>query len=365
MKDLQMLIKPVSGACNMRCAYCFYADEMKNREAPCLGRMDERTAHALIDRALQEAERSVTFAFQGGEPTLAGLPFYEGFVRRVGVRNTKRLAVRYVLQTNGLLLDDAWIAFFKRHAFLVGLSLDGPKDVHDRFRETNEGKSGFARTMRAAQRMLRAGVPFNILCVLTGESARAIGRTYSFYMRNGFSYQQYIPCLNPLGCAGTGGFALTSEAYARALCMLFDAYYADMAQGRYVYIRQFENYAGLLRGCEPESCAMSGRCGIQFVIEADGSVFPCDFYALDAWRLGNVAGDSLSTLAQGEAARAFLHAGDVREAACRICRYFPLCRGGCRRECGDGLHGGTNLYCGAYKAFFAYALPRLELLLQG
>ena len=134
MPPLSILIKPASSACNLRCAYCFYADEASARAVPNFGLMSQAVSHALIEKAAGAAEGSVTFLFQGGEPTLAGLDFYRDFVSYERETVPAGLAVRYAIQTNGILLDEAWCRFFRENRFLVGLSLDGTRACHDRFR---------------------------------------------------------------------------------------------------------------------------------------------------------------------------------------------------------------------------------------
>ena len=140
MPIVNLLIKPASGACNMRCQYCFYADEMAHRTKSPLSVMDQATMHLLIDRVADFAEGSCTFAFQGGEPTLAGLSYFQEFVRYAAEKpELQKLDVHYALQTNGYLLDKEWAEFFHQNHFLIGVSLDGPKDIHDRYRKDSKG----------------------------------------------------------------------------------------------------------------------------------------------------------------------------------------------------------------------------------
>ena len=148
MPPLNLLIKPVSGSCNMNCSYCFYTDEIQHREIACTGKMNDETMHKLIDQAFEYADSQCTFAFQGGEPSLAGLQFYKDFSDYVeNHSNPRNIAIHYAFQTNGLLIDDAWASWFKKHQVLVGISLDGPKSIHDRYRKDHLGQGTFDKVM--------------------------------------------------------------------------------------------------------------------------------------------------------------------------------------------------------------------------
>ena len=360
-----LLIKPASGSCNMACRYCFYRDVSERREVPNLGRMSDVVMERLICRALEESERGCSFAFQGGEPTLAGLDFFRRFVETVRAHNQRNLPVQYAIQTNGLLIDDEWAAFFARERFLVGVSLDGDRETHNAARVTAQDKGTFDAVLRSIDRLRRAGVDFNILCVVTSYTARHAERLYRFFRRQGFDYLQFIPCLDSLEEERGGYFwSLTPERYASFLTRTFDLWYAEMAAGKRVSVRNFDNWLGILLGQPPENCAMSGRCAAYFVVEADGSVYPCDFYVTDAWRLGNLANQSLEQLRNSPTAMHF-EAQSTVPADCRACQWYPLCRGGCRRdrELPDG-RVEANVFCSAYQTFFAHAAGRLQQLAQ-
>lgn len=365
MPSLSLLIKPASGGCNLRCKYCFYHDEQLNRETFSYGLMSEETLEILIKKALDYATVYCSFGFQGGEPTLRGLDFFRKAVELQKKYNVHHAQIHNAIQTNGLLIDDAWAGFLRENHFLVGLSLDGTKDVHDGNRLDPAGKGTFNRVLQAAQKLTAHQVEFNLLTVVTGCTADAAAKIYNFYRRSGLPYQQYIPCLDPLmGERGASPYSLTPEKYAKFLKTLFDLWYRDVTQGRFIYIRYFENLLAMLLGQRPESCGLSGACMLQNVIEADGSVYPCDFYCLDEWRMGCVQEDSFPELAERPAAREFLARGATGREQCAGCEYFPICRGGCRRDREPLGHGG-NYFCAAYKEFFPYALPRLRELARG
>ena len=366
MPPVHLLIKPASGLCNLRCKYCFYADEMQNRQVASFGIMSPETLEKVVSKAFAYASGPVTLAFQGGEPTLAGLDFFRQAVALARQYNTKKLPVHFALQTNGMVLDDDWAAFFAQHRFLIGLSLDGIKDTHDLYRVDVQGLGTYKTVMRAAQILENHRVAYNILTVITAQTAAKAGKIYGFYQKSGFRYQQYIPCLDPLGEArGQHPYSLTPEKYAYFLKTQFDCWYNDIIRGRFAYNRYFENLVGMLLGQPPESCGMSGRCSPQNVVEADGSVYPCDFYVLDQYRLGNLNQQDFPEIEARRAELGFIQTSHKVEEPCRDCRWYPLCRGGCRRdrEQPDGSLG-LNYYCAAYSDFFAYAITRLEEVAQ-
>lgn len=364
MPPLSLLIKPASGSCNMRCKYCFYADETQNREIALLGHMSPETLHTLIDKALNYADGVCTFAFQGGEPSLAGLDFFRDLTDYVSHhKNPKRVRVQYAFQTNGYALNEDWAKWFAENHVLVGVSLDGPKEVHDRYRVDATGKGTYNRVIATLKLLEKNHVDFNILTVVTAANARRGKNLYDFFKKNGYNYQQYIECLDPIGeVPGSHDYSLTPERYEVFLKNTFDAWYLDMRSGRYVYNRYFENLMLILAGQDAESCNMRGVCSKQWVVEADGSVYPCDFYALDAWRLGNINTDSFETMDQNRADMGFIQISQNVPEACKACCWYALCRNGCRRNRDFGTHDTSmkNYFCSAYKHFFEYAYPRLK-----
>lgn len=356
---MNILIKPASGACNMRCRYCFYNDEMAHRSTAIMGMMTIDTLEVLVSRVVESAQKQCVFMFQGGEPTLVGKDFYRALSRLVGQYNKRGIRVGYAIQTNGFAIDEEWAELFAQMHFLVGLSLDGGRELHDTNRRTPSGRGTFDAVMNAARLFDRFGVEYNILTVVTGATARGALSLHNFFDAHGFRYRQYIPCLDPLGQSGAA--ALTDSQYATFLCRTFDAWYSDIVRGKYVYNRTFENYMAIMLGRQPESCGMAGVCSPQYVVEADGSVYPCDFYVLDEYRLGSILTDSFEDMDARRHELGFIERSAVLHPDCRECRYFQLCRGGCYRERIEisPEMPPKNRFCGAYLKFFDYAADRL------
>ena len=368
MPHISLLVKPASSLCNMRCRYCFYADEAASRSQGSLGLMTRDTAAEMIRQALAAAGPSgqLTVAFQGGEPTVAGLAFFEHFVEDMTRYNTARIPVAYAFQTNGLALDEAWAAFLARNRFLVGVSVDGDKALHDEFRVDARGKGTWNRVQKNLALLQRAGVACNLLCVVTRRCARSAVRVYHALQKTGVEYLQFIPCLDPLGMERGGmPYSLLPEDYGTFLCALFDEWYRDWSSGHYTSVRLFDDYVHLAMGLPAGTCATSGSCGAYFVVEADGSVYPCDFYVLDEWKLGHLGDQPLPALAQSDRAVRFLQDGLNHPTACASCQWRQLCFGGCKRDwCDDPAGGKRNYYCSSFQRFFAHAAPRLYQVAQ-
>jgi uncharacterized protein len=363
MPPINILIKPASSSCNLRCKYCFYYDVTENRDKQNYGIMTFDTLEALVKRVFQYGEHFVGFAFQGGEPTLAGLEFYKKLIELQHKYNGKRLRVNNAIQTNGVAIDEEWAKFLSENNFLVGLSLDGPKDVHDISRVDAAGLGSHSRLEKTVELFNKYKVEYNILCVVTKTVTRHVEKIYNYYTKKGFKYLQFIPCLDELGeKPGENPYSLTPERYEDFLKKLFDLWYRDFKQNKKNSIRTFDNVVHMLLGYPPEACDMKGKCSANAVVEADGSVYPCDFYVIDEWKLGDVFNNSLNQMLHGETAKSFVDISKGISENCRQCEYSALCRGGCRRHYEPINNGklGSNYFCSAYKGFYKYTLPRFH-----
>lgn len=360
VKNINCLIKPASSLCNLRCRYCFYADIAENREEKSMGIMSQETSHLLLDEVFRtvDSDGIVHFAFQGGEPTVAGLEFFQDFVTHAKRLCPKGVQMSYALQTNGIVLDKTWVAFLRENHFLVGLSMDGCKDIHDQFRVDAHGNGTWNRVRGSLTLLQNEGVDFNVLCVVTAPCAKHPQKIYQALKKLDVRFIQFIACLDPIGCRGQTRFSLTPELYGKFLCQLFDFWYKDWASGNYHSIRLFDDYVNILSGSSVSTCATCGQCGSYFVIEGDGSVYPCDFFVLDRWRLGRLGEQSLEELAQSQCRRDFLEWGTQKPPECAQCRWRTLCNGGCKNDWLDG-DIPHNYYCSAFRTFFAYAQDRL------
>ncbi|MCI9250927.1 MAG: anaerobic sulfatase maturase [Lachnospiraceae bacterium] len=361
MPPLNVLIKPVSSLCNLNCSYCFYQDVSSHRQAANPGTMSLDTLEQVVKRIFEYADTECTIAWQGGEPTLAGLSFFQDYLQLETTCNRKKIPVHRAIQTNGFALDAKWAAFLSKHHFLTGLSLDGIESTHNAFRKTRQGEESFSSVLAAAGLLKQFHADYNILTVINRKTAPEIREIYAFFQKQAFRYQQYIVCLDPLEEEpGLHPWSLTPELYGSFLTELFELWYQDALKGCAPYIRQFENYIGILLGIPPESCEQNGNCGYQIVIEADGSVYPCDFYVTDSHCLGNVKDSSFEELQHSLKQQTFLKRSIPLPENCKKCDFLPLCRNGCYRHRSekDGIH----FFCDSYKRFFGQCLPQLKEL---
>ena len=246
MPPISVMIKPASGLCNMKCDYCFYSDEAKKRTCETYGYMTEQTLKNVIRKTIRSAEYYVNYAFQGGEPTLRGIEFFEKAVKFQEKFNKHGIAVNNSIQTNGYNINEDWCKFLKNNNFLVGLSIDGTQYTHDFYRHDKNGATTFDRIKKAAELMSEYSIKYNILTVVNDKVASNILEIYSYYKENGWNYQQYIACLDPLDeKRGEKKYALRQEQYGKFLIQLFNLWYEDWEKNEQPYIRQFDNYIAI------------------------------------------------------------------------------------------------------------------------
>lgn len=281
--------------------------------------------------------------------------------------NKNHIQVNNALQTNGYSLDEEWCAFFRENHFLIGVSLDGLAVTHNAFRHGKEGGSTHEQVLKSITLLKQYNVDFNILTVVTGKTAESISSIYQYYKKQGWNYQQYIACMDPLNeKRGQNPYSLTPVQYGNFLIKLFSMWHADYEKGKQLYIRQFDNYLSILIGRLPEACDQRGICSIQYMVEADGSVYPCDFYGLDEYCLGNLNQVQLDCIDEKRIETDFIARSRKIPAECRTCRYSKICRGGCMRNRDYEAVSDTykNYYCEGYQMFFDHCLPKLQTLIN-
>jgi uncharacterized protein len=364
---ISVLIKPASSKCNLNCKYCFYHDVANNRSVADFGFMSLETAEMIIKKVLQFASGYATFSFQGGEPTLCGIDFFESIIKLQNILNINNVKISNCLQTNGILIDDKWAEFLHSHNFLVGLSLDGPSEIHNKYRVDIKGTGTYERVMQTSALLNKFKVEYNVLFVVTNPAARDPDALYDFFKINNFNFLQFMPCIDPEGNErGVHKYSLSPKNYTFFLKHFFDKWYADFMGGREVSIRYFDNLVRMVMGMHPEMCSLLGSCQCQFVFEADGSVYPCDFYVTDEWKLGNIYSNELLELYESANCQRFKESSLAAASICRNCQWKYLCRGGCRRD-RENTHTKElerNYYCQAYRDFLEYAHPRIIKLAQ-
>ncbi|MFV0255620.1 MAG: radical SAM protein [Erysipelotrichaceae bacterium] len=333
MKQFSVLIKPASSTCNMTCKYCFYYDVADHRVISNYGIMSDIVMNKLIDRVFaQHREPSIIhFMFQGGEPTLAGIDYFKKFIAVVNDKKTTDHIIKYSIQTNGTLLNKEFIELFKKYNFLVGVSLDGFKSNHDKNRLINKQLESYDLVISNISLLQESGVEFNVLTVLTPDLAKKPKEYFKWIKEYNFRYIQLIPCLGNLDNQ-EDFFALKPHDFYEFYNVFFDLWYEDYLSGNYISISFFDNVVNLFGGVMPAQCGFVGNCHLQYVVESDGGVYPCDFYVLDQYKMGDVIANSFKELAQSKTAQEFLTENkNNQNDLCPNCRYLKICNGQCKR----------------------------------
>ncbi len=347
MKNLNIMLKPDSSLCNLNCKYCFYADVSSKRSQAFYGVMTKETVLDIlknIEKELDDGDK-IQFTFQGGEPMLAGLEYFEFFVTTVK-KWDKKINVFYALQTNATLLDEKWCEFLKENNFLVGVSLDLPAEEHNSARVDKNGNGTYKEVALKIQLLKKYKVEFNILCTLTNFVARYPQKVWKTLCELDIEYVQFTPCLGDLGCDVNSLYALTPKRFAAFYTTLFSLWFEDYKKGKYRSIKFFDDAVNLLVYGRPTCCGMNGSCQSQLVIEGDGSAYPCDFYCIDEYKLGNLRESGFSELLNSQKVKDFINRPHTRPALCNSCKYNYYCGGNCKRMQKEICCGKDDTYCG-------------------
>lgn len=360
MEHVSLLIKPASALCNMKCKYCFYANISSLREVQSYGKMRPQVTEKMIENVYKELNDGdqLTLAFQGGEPTVAGLRYFKHLTETVE-RQDKKVAVHYSIQTNGTLIDEEWCAFLKAYDFLVGLSIDGHQERHDANRLSHKNEATFERILHTKELFDQYGIEYNMMCVVTEQLANEADQVFDFMKENEIQYIQFIPCLDDLDAKERSEFALTPYGFARFYKDLLRLWMQELRNGHYISIKLFDDIINLLVNRQVTACGMIGNCAMQYVIEADGSVFPCDFYCLDEYKVGNITEHTLRELMNSERTFEFLHQPKELSSFCLSCPFRKMCNGGCMRMTDAMYVAETEDYCG-YQSLLKEFIPNID-----
>jgi uncharacterized protein len=352
-----VLVKPAGPDCNMDCQYCFYLDRAVLFPG-ATHRMSDQVLEEMTRQMMSQPLRQFSFGWQGGEPTLMGLPFFQKVVywqNRLG--NGK--SVGNGLQTNGLLLDGEWASFLSEYKFLVGLSFDGPRHLHDHYRILRGGQGTWAAVADRVKMLLDAGVDVNALSVVTDYSAAHAEEIYIFHKEMGLRHMQFIPCVetDPRDPSRAAPFSVSPESYGNFLIKLFDLWLADIHDGvATTFVRYFDSVFHKYVNLTPPDCTLGERCGNYLVVEHNGDVFSCDFFVEPAWKLGNVLEGQMVDMLNSSRQQEFGAMKAARPEVCTQCRWLRQCYGGCTKDrLRDPADMGNMHFCQSYMMFFEHA----------
>ena len=364
MQPFTLLIKPYGSDCNVDCTYCFY-----KCRAPEIGEGRQRMSDGVLEKLVKDymALRFPMsgFAWQGGEPTLMGLDFYKKaveFQKQYGVSGQE---VGNSLQTNAILLNDPeWGRFLRDARFLVGVSIDGPKELHDHYRLDLGGRGTWDRVMAAIECLKEHRVEYNTLTLVNRLTAEHADEIFDFLIELGVRYLQFIPCVEVDPATGEiADFSVTPKQYGDFMCRIFDKW-MDFGPQK-LSIRDFDSILNYCVGGRHTICTFDRQCSQYIVIEHTGDVYPCDFFVDPKWRLGNIFETPIEKLAASATKRTFARKKQNLANQCLVCRHLAICRGGCMKDRApfdQHDYGRESYFCESYRKFFDYALPRFMQL---
>jgi uncharacterized protein len=361
MPPLSVLFKTVSTDCNLDCSYCYYRESLEGTRVR--RRMEDPVLAAFMRQYMEYVAdvRVASFAWQGGEPTLAGIEFFERVVALEAGSAPAGTTIANALQTNAVLLDDRWGEFLRQYSFLVGVSLDGPEEVHDSLRRDQGGHGSFRRVMAGIEVLRKHQVEFNLLCVVGPHNAMRARDLMRFFLGEGFTHIQFIPAMSFQSVEPDvpATYLITAEEYGDFLVELFDEWYQQGFPT--VSVRTFDAIIQSYLGMPSDLCVYGERCDSGIVVECNGDIYPCDFYVHPSRRLGNVMKHSLESILEKPERAAFIARKLSLSPQCEGCEWRWVCRGGCPRNRLNGAAGGPPEYfCESHRRFFPYADARLR-----
>ena len=379
-RPFHVMSKPIGPRCNIDCTYCYYLEkeklfpsEKKFRMAPDVL---ETYVRQLIEANVEAGMTEVPFAWQGGEPTMLGVDYFRSIVALQNKHAPKGVKITNALQTNGILLDDEWGAFLKDEGFLVGISIDGPKKIHDRYRLDRAGRPTFDAVMRGLEVLQRHEVEHNALTVVQRANGGKGKEVYKFLKGIGIDFMQFIPIAERSNGNGLAGapqvdkdpgntvtqWSVSPRVYGKFLCDVFDAWITrDVGK---IFVQHFDVQLGLWMGHPASLCVFAEQCGNAMAIEHDGSLYSCDHFVYPEYRLGNITETPMRELVWTERQQEF---GREKLTGltdqCRSCSFRFACNGGCpKHRFASSKTGefGHNYFCESYTMFFQHAGPKLR-----
>jgi len=360
------MLKPVGPKCNLACKYCYYTPHESAYTSGHSFRMEERVLELAIRSVISLSPGPlVPFTWHGGEPALAGIPFFEKALALERAYLPQGWEAVNNLQTNGTLLDDAWCDFLASERFDVGISVDGNKYLHDENRLDHAGNGTYKKVAAAVRRLQSHGIQPDLLCTVTSSIAAKPLAAYQSLKSFGALWLQFIPIVRFDETGRLTPDSVSGQAYGAFLCRIFDEW-ATRDIGK-LDVQIFAEMSLASLGMEPSVCQYSPTCGRAIVIEHDGEVYSCDHFADSAHSLGNLQNMALEDMLNGPMQTSFGEAkASLLSDECLSCEYLSLCRGGCPKDRLGWEKGEKAQYvlCDGVKAFLGHARSLLGPILQ-
>lgn len=355
-----VMAKPVGSLCNLKCSYCYYLATERNAQQL---RMRDQLLETYIRQYIAaNPGPSIQFTWHGGEPTLAGIDFY----RRAVALQEKYLPVGWTcwnnLQTNGILLDDEWCAFLAENHFDVGLSVDGTKGLHDKYRTDYSGNGTYEKVAAAVRRLQAYGIQPDLLCTVNSDTAKDAVAVYRALRGLDTGWIQFIPIIRRTKDGQVTPDSVSGEEYGYFLSSVFDEWIRnDLGK---IDIQLFAEMAHVWAGGTASLCWMAPTCGRVLIVEQDGGVYSCDHFVAPGYRIGDIEHSSLGAMVDLPVQQSF--GNDKRDrlpSRCRSCEWLAVCNGGCPKDrflVAENGEPGLNHLCGGFRKFFAHAQPTVK-----
>lgn len=365
MDDFQVFVKPVGAACNLACSYCYYLDKEQLYSGYGLPRMSTEILETYIKQHIEASSgQTIFFSWHGGEPTLAGLSYFQTIVAiQKKYLPSGRIALNGI-QTNGTLLNEQWCQFLKDENFVVGVSIDGPEEFHSKFRLRKNETSSYADVLRGIQLLKSYNIPFEVLCVVNAGNVGYPLEVYRFLKDLQPGFITFIPLVERLSAESNqvSDRSVQARAFGGFLCAVFDEWKtADIGK---VKVQIFEEALRTAFGVEHSHCIFRPTCGLVPVIEHNGDFYSCDHFVEPKYKIGNIQEKSLKEMLESEEQRAFGQAKLISlPKYCHHCEVLSMCNGACPNErfinTPDGEFG-LNYFCEGYRLFFNYCKPFVD-----
>lgn len=379
-RPLYVMAKPAGAVCNLHCDYCYYTEKAAlYPEHPTCRMSDELLERFIAEYIGAQTMPQVSFTWHGGETLLRPIAFYQR-VLELQKKYAQGRIIENSIQTNGTLLTDEWCSFFARHGWLVGISIDGPEDMHDRYRLDLSGRGSFDKVMQGIDLLLKHGVEWNAMAVVNDYNAQYPERFYQFFREIGCRYLQFTPIVERLHDHADGRhlasptqehqrvapYSVRAEQWGQFLCTLFDLWVrADVGR---IFVQLFDATLANWMGVAPGLCTMAKTCGHAGVMEFNGDVYACDHYVFPEYRLGNIYQHSLIEMMYSPRQLEFGRQKATHlPQQCQTCQWLFACRGECPKnrfaETREG-EPGLNYLCLGYYRYFSHVAPYMDYMRQ-
>ena len=368
-RAFSLMIKPIGSTCNLHCRYCYYLDksQLYGGKEPM---MDDILLEQIIKQYIETNEMNeVSFCWHGGEPLLTGLDFYEKAID-FQHKHANGKIINNSLQTNGTLITDEWAHFFKDNGFLIGVSIDGPKEIHDAFRKDALGQMSWENTVRGIEKLYRNNVEFNTLSTINHFSENKGLEVYDFLKKCGSNYMQFLPVMERINKltkriaspkeidTGIAPWSVESKAFGQFMCDIF-FYWVKYDIGQ-TYVQLFDATLAKYVGDNPGICIFNETCGDNLIVEHNGDVYACDHFVYQDYKLGNLKQNTMQEMLDSNKQLEFgLSKRNNLTEICQNCKYRFACTGECPKH---RFNDGQNALCEGYKMFYEQTEPYFKLM---